>query len=151
MAIALDTRRWSAPEAWTARRRVVAAAPLGRILVVEDEPRISSFLQRGLGASGFTTEVADTGEDALALAVTGRFDLVLLDSGLPDMSALDVLRELREYSSRLPVVMLTAGRAARDLMEEPGGADGFVAKPFSFDELLELVRDRLLTERPAAA
>src|SRR5688572_2052209 len=81
---------------------------LGRILVVEDEPRVSSLLARGLAANGFTTEVAENGESALALARSGRFDLVILDVGLPKLDGFDVLRELRAAKETIPVVILTA-------------------------------------------
>jgi two-component system, OmpR family, copper resistance phosphate regulon response regulator CusR len=111
---------------------------LGRILVADEEPRIASFLERGLTANGFTTEVAVSGDEALALARSGRFDLVILDSTLPKMDGFEVLRELRQAGVTVPVV-LTTGVPLRDDV----GADDFLTKPFHFEELLACVRYQL--------
>ena len=117
---------------------------LGRILIAEDEPRISSFLERGLASNGFTTDVADSGDEALVLARTGRFDLMILDIGLPRMDGFEVLRELRRSGSRIPIVMLTARETVRDTVAGlDAGADDYLAKPFRFDELLARIRARL--------
>ena len=115
-----------------------------RILIVEDEERIASFLVKGLHANGFATDVAVTGGEGLSRARSGDFDLMLLDIGLPDRDGFSVLAELREYDTRLPVVILTA----RDNVEDTvagfdGGANDYVTKPFKFDELLARVRARL--------
>jgi DNA-binding response OmpR family regulator len=124
----------------------------GRILVAEDEPRISSFIERGLAANGFTTEVADSGDEALALARSGRFDLVILDVGLPKMDGFEVLRELRQACATVPVVILTASQSVRDTVAGlDGGADDYITKPFRFDELLARVRLRLRNERTTDA
>lgn len=125
---------------------------MSNILIAEDEERISSFLERGLTASGFTTETAVTGDEALALARTGRFDLVILDLGLPNMDGFEVLRELRLEDEELPVVILTARENVRDTVAGfEGGADDYMTKPFRFQELLARVRVRLKSERNAAA
>ena len=114
-----------------------------RILIVEDEPRIASFLQKGLAAQGFATEVAQDGAEALARARTGP-DLILLDRGLPDGDGLDVLRELRRTERAIPVIVLTARDAVADTVAGlDSGADDYVTKPFSFEELLARVRARL--------
>jgi DNA-binding response OmpR family regulator len=121
-----------------------------RILIAEDEERITSFLERGLRANGFTTQVVKTGVDALAIANDVDFDLMILDLGLPGLDGQDVLRQLRQRGQAIPVVILTA----RDSLEETvagfeGGADDYVTKPFRFDELLARIRARLRNEPTA--
>ena len=81
---------------------------MSRILIIEDEPRISSFLSKGLTAHGFTTELAGDATTGLGLARANAYDLVVLDLGLPDRDGLDVLRELRRMDAGLPVIILTA-------------------------------------------
>jgi DNA-binding response OmpR family regulator len=123
---------------------------MNTILIAEDEDRISSFLQRGLGAHGFETEVAESGDEALKLASSDRFDLMILDLGLPNMDGFQVLRELRRTNDRLPVVILTARENIRDTVAGfEGGADDYITKPFRFQELLARVRVRLRSERNA--
>jgi two-component system, OmpR family, copper resistance phosphate regulon response regulator CusR len=114
-----------------------------RILIVEDEPRIASFLQKGFAAQGFATEVAQGVVEALARARTDP-DLVVLDRGLPDGDGLEVLRELRRRESPVPVIVLTARDGLADTIAAlDSGADDYVTKPFSFEELLARVRARL--------
>jgi DNA-binding response OmpR family regulator len=121
---------------------------LSRILIVEDEARIASFLEKGLRANGFATEVAGDGEQALTLARSENFDLLILDLGLPGRDGLDVLRELRERHGGLPVLILTARDSVRDtVVGLEGGADDYMTKPFRFEELLARVRVRLRGER----
>jgi len=118
------------------------------ILIVEDEERIASFVEKGLRANGFTTSVAPDGGRALALQRTGDYDLVILDLGLPGMDGLEVLVELRRRDTRLPVIILTARDEAPDVVAGlDRGADDYVTKPFRFDELLARVRARLRTDR----
>ncbi len=118
-----------------------------RILIVEDEPRIAAFLQKGFAAQGFVTEVAQDVAEALARVRTGP-DLVVLDRGLPDGDGLDVLRELRRFERSVPVIVLTARDAVADTVSGlDQGADDYMTKPFSFEELLARVRARLRAER----
>jgi two-component system copper resistance phosphate regulon response regulator CusR len=119
-----------------------------RILIIEDEVRITSFLEKGLGSSGYTTSVAATGADGLAMAQTGEFDLVILDIGLPDIDGFAVLENLRKRDRALPVIILTARDAVADTVHGlEGGADDYVTKPFRFEELLARVKARLRKDR----
>lgn len=115
-----------------------------RILIVEDEPRLVSFLEKGLRANGFATSVAEDGSTALAKASDDDFDLILLDLGLPDIDGLDVLSEIRRRGLTLPILILTA-REELDIKVAglETGADDYVTKPFRFEELLARVRVRL--------
>ncbi|CAJ1583779.1 response regulator transcription factor [[Mycobacterium] wendilense] len=121
---------------------------MARILIAEDEPRISSFIRKGLTANGFAvTEVTD-GADAYAYARTGDFDLMVLDIGLPRMDGFEVLRRLRGENHQIPVVMLTARTSVADTVAGlEGGADDYMPKPFRFEELLARIRLRLATDR----
>jgi two-component system, OmpR family, copper resistance phosphate regulon response regulator CusR len=119
---------------------------VSRILIIEDEERIASFLEKGLRANGFTTSVASGGRDALAMAEGS--DLVVLDLGLPDTDGTEVLRELRERGAQMPVVVVTARTGVSDTVAAlEGGADDYLRKPFGFKELLARVRVRLRRER----
>jgi two-component system copper resistance phosphate regulon response regulator CusR len=111
-----------------------------RLLVVEDEPRIASFLIKGLKSRGYDVEHATTGTDALELAA--KCDLVLLDLGLPDLDGLDVLREVRKRGLTIPVIILTARSADREAGMRLG-ADEFLVKPLAFSRLLESVNATL--------
>jgi two-component system copper resistance phosphate regulon response regulator CusR len=119
-----------------------------RILIAEDEARIASFIEKGLRANGFGTTVAADGPRALALARSGDFDLVILDLGLPGMDGSEVLRELREWDRRTPVLILSARDSLLDKVSGlDAGADDYVTKPFRLEELLARIRVRLREER----
>ncbi|MFD5553026.1 MULTISPECIES: response regulator transcription factor [unclassified Streptomyces] len=119
---------------------------MNRILIVEDEERIASFVEKGLRANGFTTTAVTDGESAYDYAVTGGFDLIVLDIGLPGKDGFTVLRQLREARVSVPVIVLTARDSVRDTVAGlEGGADDWMTKPFRFEELLARVRLRLRT------
>jgi DNA-binding response OmpR family regulator len=123
---------------------------MSRILIAEDERRIAAFLEKGLRANGFSTDLAEDGHEALRLARSGIFDLLVLDLALPGKDGFEVLRELREADQRLPVVILTARDSVNDMVAGlESGADDYIAKPFSFEEFLARVRARLRSERTA--
>ncbi|MEV0803302.1 response regulator transcription factor [Kribbella sp. NPDC050281] len=117
---------------------------MNRILIAEDEERIASFVERGLRSNGFVTTVVADGETAYQEGVSGSYDLLILDIGLPRVDGFTVLRRLREARVTMPVVILTARDSVRDTVAGlEGGADDYIAKPFAFEELLARVRLRL--------
>lgn len=114
------------------------------ILLAEDSTRIASFVTKGLRANGFTVTHTPDGEDALHLALNEDFDLLILDIGLPGKDGFEVLETLRGSGSALPVLVLTARDSVQDtVLGLDMGADDYMAKPFSFDELLARVRRRI--------
>ena len=119
------------------------------LLIVEDEERVASFLDKGLRAHGYDVEWAQTGQDALRRLTGPGISLVILDLGLPDLDGLDVLENLRERGSAVPVLVLSArGRIGDRVKGLNLGADDYLGKPFAFEELLARVRANL---RPRAA
>lgn len=115
-----------------------------RILVIEDESRIRSFLARALEAEGFTVDGADNGPDGLERALRGSYDLVILDLLLPRLDGLSVLRELHRRSPDLAVVIVSArSDLPTKLRGFNLGANDYLAKPFALDELLARVRVQL--------
>lgn len=123
---------------------------MSRILIVEDEPGIASFLEKGLRAEGFTTMVVDDGDSAASIGRDEAFDLMILDLGLPGKDGREVLTEIRRRGEKMPVIILTARSGVQDTVSGlEGGADDYVTKPFSFQEILARVRVRL-RDTPAA-
>ena len=117
---------------------------MSRVLIVEDEPGLASFIEKGLGSRGYATKVVSDGESALAIASDADFDLLILDLGLPDMDGLSVLRELRRRGERLPTLILTARDDLSDKVEGlDAGAGDYVTKPFRLEELLARARAQL--------
>ena len=108
-----------------------------KVLLVEDDARISGFVKRGLEAEGYAVDLADSGREALALAEMGEYPLIILDRMLPGMDGLEVCRGLRESGSDSMILMLTAKDGLQDKLDGlSGGADDYLTKPFAFDELL---------------
>jgi DNA-binding response OmpR family regulator len=108
-----------------------------RILIVEDESRIADFLQRGLRAEGHFCVIANDGEAGLSLALEGDFDLLLLDMMLPGMHGRDVCQQLRMNKINTPLIILSAMDSLDDVIAGLRmGADDYMTKPFSFEELL---------------
>jgi DNA-binding response OmpR family regulator len=116
-----------------------------RLLLVEDEERVASFIAKGLEGAGFVTEVAATGLKALDFIRTnGPVDIILLDVGLPDLDGFAVLAELRKTDQETPIIMLTArGDVPSRVRGLDLGADDYLAKPFDFDELIARIRAQL--------
>jgi two-component system copper resistance phosphate regulon response regulator CusR len=118
-----------------------------RILLVEDDSRVSSFIARGLREQAYSVDVSADGEHALYQASVNEYDLIILDLMLPVKDGWTVCRELRAAGSRVPVLMLTALDAVDDRVAGlDAGADDYLAKPFDFKELL--ARMRALLRRP---
>ena len=108
-----------------------------RILIVEDDPRIARFLEKGLIAEGHFCVVASDGKTGLALALEGDFDLILLDLILPEMHGHEVCQELRMKKVGMPVIILTAMDSLNNIVEGLRmGADDYITKPFAYEELL---------------
>ncbi len=112
-----------------------------RILIVEDEHRLASVVKRGLEEEGYAVDTVYDGDDGLALARLGHYDLIVLDLMLPGADGLSVVRTLRQQSLNTPILILTARDALDDVVRGlDGGADDYMTKPFAFQELLARVR-----------
>jgi DNA-binding response OmpR family regulator len=112
-----------------------------RVLIVEDDPAIARFLERGLAAHGHQSVSTDNGHDGVIMAADESVDFVLLDIMLPGMDGQEVLRRIRARRPGVPVLMLTARDEVRDKVSAlDGGADDYLTKPFDLDELLARVR-----------
>lgn len=119
-----------------------------RILLAEDDAKVASFIRKGLEEEQYRVDVAEEGEAALALALNGEYDLLILDIMLPKRDGMSVLRELRQHQIDLPVLMLTAKDAVEDRVAGlNAGCDDYLPKPFAFAELL--ARTRALLRRRA--
>jgi two-component system copper resistance phosphate regulon response regulator CusR len=115
-----------------------------KILIVEDEHKTGDYLRQGLSESGFVTELAANGADGLHLALTGDFDLLVLDVMLPGLNGWQVLERLRQAGKEMPVLFLTARDQIEDRVKGLElGADDYLVKPFAFSELLARVRTLL--------
>ncbi len=115
-----------------------------RILIVEDEPGISNFLKQGLQEESFSVDIAANGNKGLQLALSGDYDLLLLDWMVPGISGIEVCRQFRKEFKDTPVIFLTA----KDTVDETifglqSGANDYIKKPFHFEELLERIKVQL--------
>ncbi|MGB3779071.1 MAG: response regulator transcription factor [Tunicatimonas sp.] len=112
-----------------------------RILLIEDEPGISSFLKQGLEEEHYTVDVVTNGNEGLHRALTGEYDLLLVDWMLPGISGVDVCEQLRAQNNHMPLIFLTAKDTVQDtIVGLQAGANDYIKKPFSFDELLERIK-----------
>ena len=112
-----------------------------KVLVVEDEKKVASFIKRGLEEEGYTVELAQDGEEGLKMIHDGSYNLILMDLMLPKMDGLQVIKEMREQDVRTPVLCLTAKDKVDDIVSGlDSGSDDYLTKPFAFIELLARVR-----------
>lgn len=115
-----------------------------RILVVEDEPKVASFLKRGLVENGFAAEIAYDGSIGKRMFDAGDYDVLILDINLPYKNGIELCREIRSSNQKIPVLMLTAlGTTEDKLLGFDSGADDYLVKPFEFRELLARIRSLL--------
>ena len=115
-----------------------------KVLIVEDEPKTGDYLRQGLIEAGFMADLARTGTDGLHLALTGEYDLLILDVMLPGVNGWQLLETLRRGGNALPVLFLTARDQVEDRVKGLElGADDYLVKPFAFSELLARVRTLL--------
>jgi two-component system OmpR family response regulator len=123
-----------------------------RVLIVEDQPKLAALLARGLREEGHAADIAERGEDAAWMALAARYDAIVLDIMLPGIDGLETCRQLRRRGVWTPVLMLTARDAVDDrVIGLDAGADDYLTKPFSFEELLARLRAlnrRTPAERP---
>lgn len=115
-----------------------------RILVVEDDEKIASFIKKGLQEESYSVDVTENGHEAIYLAETNAYDLVLLDLMIHGLSGMDVCKNIRNKNITTPIIMLTARDSLRDKVEGlDSGANDYLTKPFAFEELLARIRVKL--------
>lgn len=114
---------------------------LMRLLVVEDQKKMASFIKRGLVEMGYSVDLAETGSSAEALSAENDYDLIVLDVMLPDQNGMDTARHMRQDGYKGPILMLTALASTKDKVHGlDAGADDYMTKPFAFEELAARVR-----------
>lgn len=112
-----------------------------RILIVEDQPKMASFIKKGLMAQGYMVDASETGSGAESMVIETDYDLIVLDVNLPDQNGMDTARHLRRDGFRKPILMLTALATTKDKIHGlDAGADDYLTKPFEFEELLARIR-----------
>lgn len=112
-----------------------------KILVVEDDIKIATFLKKGLEEEFYSVDIVDNGEDALYLCDTNKYDLLLLDIMIPAPNGLEVCKILRNKNIQTPIIILSAKNSIEDKVEGLSeGADDYLTKPFSFEELLARIK-----------
>lgn len=112
-----------------------------RVLVLEDDPKIASFLVKGLKQSGFAVDHAEEGESGLALAETTNYDAAVVDIMIPKLDGLSVVQRLRARGARLPILFLSARASVEDRVKGlQAGGDDYLTKPFAFSELLARIQ-----------
>lgn len=112
-----------------------------RVLIAEDDSALASFVKKGLEAEYYAVDISPNGEHARAMAAEFDYDLLILDLSLPLLDGITVLRSLREYRPRMPILVLTARNRVEDRVECLDlGADDYLSKPFSFVELAARIR-----------
>ena len=115
-----------------------------KLLIVEDEKKTGEYLTKGLTEAGFVVDLADNGLNGYHLAMTGDYDLIILDIMLPDVNGWDIVRMLRSANKGMPILLLTAlGTIEHRVKGLELGADDYLVKPFAFAELLARVRTLL--------
>ncbi len=115
-----------------------------KILVIEDEAKVASFIKKGLQQSGYEIEIAGNGEEGYEKIRNGSFDLILLDLMLPKMSGFDLIPLIRESKPAIPIIAVTAKTAVEDRVQGLNlGCDDYLVKPFSFAELLARIQVQL--------
>ncbi len=112
-----------------------------KILIIEDEKKIASFIQKGLNEQGYETEIAYDGLIGKRRALSEKYDLIILDINLPQLNGFEVCKEIRNHNALVPVLMLTAMGTTEDKLEGfDAGADDYLLKPFKFKELLARIK-----------
>lgn len=112
-----------------------------RLLIVEDEIGIQNFLKQGLEEEGFIIDTASNGIEGLDKFSTGNYDLLLLDWMMPQLTGLELCKKIRETNSQVPIIFLTAKDTVQETIEGlKSGANDYIKKPFSFEELLERIK-----------
>lgn len=115
-----------------------------KILVVEDNPSIYEFLEKGLKEQGYAVDIASDGKEGFYLATTNKYDFIILDIMIPFMSGIELCKELRAYKISTPILMLTAKDDSDDIIQGlDSGADDYMTKPFVLKELLARIRAML--------